>query len=253
MNFSDLIPPIFFKIQRKLCNKLGIGDVRIHPFNKIPLSITPKVIMDVGANIGDVALAALKSYPSTKIICFEPVANSFYTLSNRLKSYSERVTLINKALSDKSGECNINITSFHGSNSINPQSHFHSYINPGIREISKEKIQLAKLDEYIEKFNGQVVDILKLDVEGHELNVINGGKLFIKKYVDVIIIECSIMRDNSWENQSISEIFNSLNELGFRFINIFDIHYGNPRSGSNMLCVQFDCVFRRLSNLQKVE
>ena len=251
MNYIDFIPPIAIKIYKKLLLKFGIGDVRIHPFNELPKTITPMLIIDVGANIGDMTMAALRSFPNCKVICFEPVTESFSFLSNRLAAYSSRVTLIKKALSDENRITDINITSFHGANSIQKQSTFHLSANPSIFELKKESIELVKLDDYLEKFNNQKIDILKIDVEGHELNVLKGGAKFISKFVDVIIIECSIMRDESWENQSIAEIFKTLNDFGFRFINIFDVHHANLMVDPNMLCVQFDCVFRRLSSLQK--
>lgn len=251
MKYSDFIPPVFLKAFKKIIRYLGIGDVRIHPFNKLPSSLAPILIIDVGANVGDVTLAALRSFPDCKVICFEPVSNSYSLLSKRLVPFANRVTLIKKALSDKDDLSEINITSFHGANSIHKQSIYHSSANPSINELKKESIELVKLDNYLDKFDNQRVDVLKIDVEGHELNVLRGGAKFISQYVDTIIIECSIMRDESWENQSIAEIFKSLSDLGFRFINLFDVHYANLLADSNMMCVQFDCVFRRLSSLQK--
>jgi FkbM family methyltransferase len=251
MTYTDFLPPVLFKAYKKIIRHLGIGDTRIHPFNKLPTSLSPLLVIDVGANIGDVTLAALRSFPDCKVICFEPVLNSYNYLSNRLKPFANRVTLIKKALSDKDGLSEINITSFHGANSIHKQSIYHSSVNPSINELNKESIEIVRLDNYLDKFDNQRIDVLKIDVEGHELNVLRGGSKFISQYVDTIIIECSIMRDASWENQSIAEIFKSLSDLGFRFINLFDVHYANLLVDSNMMCVQFDCVFRRLSSLQK--
>ncbi len=251
MNLSDFTPPILKKILNKISRSLGIGDLRKGPFRQLPKEITPLLILDVGANIGDTALAALKSYPNCKVICFEPVAESYNKLLTRLKRFTGRATFIKKALSDSNGFCEINITSFHGANSIEKQSDFHRKSNPHVTEIKKETIEVVKLDDYINEFNNQKVDILKIDVEGHELKVLRGGIDFITQYVDTIIIECSMMRDQSWSEQSITEIFNLLNKTGFRLINIFDVHHSPGEVDPNLLCVQFDCVFRHISSLNK--
>jgi FkbM family methyltransferase len=45
-----------------------------------------------------------------------------------------------------------------------------------------EKICTTTLDIYMEKYDMESVDFLKMDIEGAEENVINGGKNFIKKF-----------------------------------------------------------------------
>jgi FkbM family methyltransferase len=215
------------------------------------LEIEARWILDVGANIGAVAEAALRSYPESHIICFEPVEATFEVLRNRLEPYSDRVTLINKALSDTNGTCEINITSFHGANSIEAQSQFHKDLNPHVVEVSKETIALVRLDDVADQLGDHEIDVMKIDVEGHELKVLKGGIEFIKNRVDTIIIEISLMRDESWEHQSVAEIFSFLNGLGFRLVNLFDFHHATPSRDTNLMCVQVDCVFRHISKLSR--
>jgi len=197
--------------------------------------------MDVGANVGDVAEAGLKSYPESKIICFEPVKNTFSILSTRLSIYSERSHLYNIALSDAEEKCEINITSSHGANSISPQAKFHKDLNPHVKEIGKETIQLVRLDDFYKQLPSQKIDILKIDVEGHEMKVLHGGVNFIKNNVDVVLIEVSFMRDNSLSEQSIFKIFSFFEEIGFSLLNILDLHHVED---GPMQIVQMDCVFR---------
>ena len=218
-----------------------------HPFDQVPKSIKARLILDVGANVGDVTVAALKSYPECHVICFEPVNSTFNILEKRLKPYAHRVTVYNEALSSISGNTEINITSFHGANSLSPQSSMHSALNPQVREIGKETISMVRLDDIARSFPNKTIDIMKIDVEGHELDVIVGGKSFIQNNVDTIIVEASLMRDLSWDdNQSILEVFQLLSEMGFRLINVYDLHYAK---NSSLMCVQMDCVFRHKSKL----
>lgn len=232
------IPPIIPMVLRKANQH--------HPFENLPKRMDVKWVLDVGANKGDIALAALKSYPGSKVICFEPVHSTFEMLKKNLAAYGDRTYLFEQALSDSNGEGEINLTSFHGANSVLPQSGFHKMLNPHIKESGKEKISLARLDDASFQFPTKEIDIMKIDVEGYELNVLRGGEAFIRDHVDTIIIEASFMRDQSWETQGAMQIFFELERLGFRLINIFDIY---KSENTEMMLAQMDCVFRHKSKL----
>ena len=249
IGINDFVPPIFYKTVSFLNRKLkqyNNGIIRLAPFNGIPKNVNVKWVLDVGANVGDVAVNALKSYPHSQVICFEPVQATYSILSARLEPYSNRVHIFQCALSDKNEAGEINITTFHGANSISPQAKFHQDCNPHVRELGREKIKLVKLDDFAVNFPSQKIDVLKIDVEGHELSVLKGGIQFISKNVDVIIIEIALMRDHSWNNQAVFDIFSLLNEAGFCLINVMDLHHAEDYE---MLLVQMDCVFRHKSQM----
>lgn len=250
MKYADFIPPIIFKIIQRTKKIFRVGDLRIHPFENIPETLVPSWILDVGANVGDVSEAALISYPQCRVICFEPVKTTFEVLQKRLAPYGDRAVLINEALSDENGTCEINITSFHGANYIALQSDFHKDLNPHVYEMGREVIKIARLDDIATTIGDQKIDVMKIDVEGHELNVLKGGMNFIRDRVDTIIIEISLMRDQSWEEQSVAKIFTLLDGLGFKLINLFDIHHVSNGGDKNLMCVQVDCVFRHKNNLK---
>jgi FkbM family methyltransferase len=247
---NELLPPIFYRITRYVKKRIfkykNITVIR-HPFDAIPKDIKVNWILDIGANRGDVAIAALESYPNSKIICFEPVKSTFEELNKNLQSFSGRTHFYNCALSVSNEEAEINITTSHGANSIEPQTAFHQECNPHVREVGKEKIHLVRLDDIAEKFPSQKFDIVKIDVEGHELNVLRGGKKFFSNNVDVIIIEISLMRDPSWNEQAVFDIFAFLKDAGFRLVNVMDLYYAEDKA---VQLAQMDCVFRHKSMLK---
>lgn len=246
---SDFIPPIIPKVVRflKTHSTHDSKRVRIHPFDSVPKALKVNWVLDVGANKGDVASAALESYPGCRVICFEPVDSTFEILKEHMASYGDRALFFKSALGDETGTAEINLTSFHGANSILPQSDFHKFFNPHVREIGKEKISIIRLDEVASEFPTDHIDIMKIDVEGFELNVLKGGAKFISTSVDTIIIEVALMRDINWNQQSILNLFNFLKDLGFCIINIVDLHYSDS---SDMMLVQMDCIFRHKSKLK---
>jgi FkbM family methyltransferase len=221
----------------------------VHPFDCMPKEINAQWILDVGANIGDVSIAALKSYHNSRVICFEPVKQTYKLLEQNLMPYSDRVVLFNQALSDENGFGEINLTTFNGANSILPQSKYHQFFNPHVRETGKEKITLVKLDDIAEKFPTQHIDIMKIDVEGYELNVLNGGCKFIRDHVDIIIVEIALMRDQSWNEQAFVDIFITLKSLEFSLINMIDLYHSDD---SCRMLVQMDCIFRKNKNIHTV-
>lgn len=223
----------------------------IGPFVWLPSNIKAKWIIDVGANEGHISLAALMSYPDSRLICFEPVKNQFLQLQKNLSRYKDRVIFYNIALSDQTGQADIKITNYHLANCLSPPSDFYKRMNPTIEVIGTEQVLLSRLDDISSEFPAQSIDILKIDVEGHELNVLNGGENFLRSHVDTILIEISFQRDYDWENQAFLDIFNKLRDLGFRLINIYDVYNakGLDSVSNNMLVTQIDCVFRHKRNL----
>jgi FkbM family methyltransferase len=246
---TEFVPPIIFRALNYVKRRwLAVRNqnVKSSPFNNLPNSFEAKWILDIGANVGDVAVAALTSYRESKVICFEPVQKTYDALSVRLGPYGDRVQLHKFALSNTTGTGEINITTFHGANSIETQANFHKECNPHVLEVGKEQIELVRLDDYSDRFPCERIDVMKIDVEGHELDVLKGGIQFISTRVDIIIIEVAMMRDNSWENQAVFEIFTVLNNAGFRLLNIMDLH---RTSDGSALLTQMDCVFRNKRNL----
>ena len=250
--FKEFIPPIVTRATSYLTRKFGKfykGNERTSPFNCVPADMKVRWVLDIGANVGDITVSALNSFSEARVICFEPVQSTFEILSNRLAPYSERVYLHNYALSDSTGEGEINITNFSGANSIMPQAKLHQNCNPHVRELSKESISLVRLDDISDKFPTCNIDIMKIDVEGFELNVLNGGRKFIAEHVDVIIIEISLMRDVAWEEQSVFDIFSIMKDAGFCLVNVFDVHHIEHKS---VMLAQMDCVFRHTRELNKL-
>lgn len=70
----------------------------------------------------------------------------------------------------------------------------------------KNKYTLATLDS----FQFDKIDLIKIDVEGHELNVIKSGEQTILKYKPVILFEC-------WDNES--EHWNGIPNTGIELMN----------------------------------
>jgi FkbM family methyltransferase len=146
--------------------------------NKILSSYDHPVIFDIGAWYGDSILYFSRKY-NAEVFAFEPLPEAFSVAAEnvRLNGLTETVHLQNMAISDG--------YSIQGSTSGNMLS------SAGIND---ETIRFAslRLDDLIASVNH--CELLKIDVEGFELNVLKGGKEFIKRFNPCIIVEVHSMK-----------------------------------------------------------
>ncbi len=135
-----------------------------------------KCVIDVGAYIGNHSVFFSKYFK--KVISFEP--NSFsYKLLELNTVTKKNIKIHNFGLSDK--------------NSIKD---FYSYdLNYGGSSIKKNKnLKYKKIKAKFVKFDNlkikQKADLIKIDVEGEELNVLKGMSKYLLKYKPIIAFEC---------------------------------------------------------------
>jgi FkbM family methyltransferase len=131
-------------------------------------------VIDIGANVGyyTVNLANLVGQKG-KVFAFEPDPINFSILEKNVHVNNfKNIILVNKSVSNK----------------LSPTTLFKHPSNPGGHSIIKpenvgEKITVntTTLDEYFKNFVGKI-DLIKIDVEGSEFNVIDGGLNFFKKF-----------------------------------------------------------------------
>ncbi|MCZ2225086.1 MAG: FkbM family methyltransferase, partial [Chitinophagales bacterium] len=77
------------------------------------------------------------------------------------------------------------------------------------------EIDVMRLDTFIEKNNISTIDLIKLDVETHEVEVLNGMGRYLNEFKPTFIIEVL----NSEIAQKLSAIFNG---MGYLYFNIDD-------------------------------
>ena len=113
-----------------------------------------------------------------------------------------------------------------------------------------EKISSTTLNQELpDELKNQTNNLIKLDVQGSELKVLEGLKDTINSF-EVIILEVSIHNYNK-DSPLFDKVMNYMNKKNYRLYDLFDLkRLGN----NNSFLVQFDCVFvRNNSKLFKVK
>jgi FkbM family methyltransferase len=133
------------------------------------------VVIDVGANIGAFTVPMAKIVGETgMVIAFEAAMINVSLLHTNLQQNSiTNVAIIPIAASDKIGEIE-----------VSKQDALHAYTRPDINE-GTFKVPCRTIDS----LNIQKCDFIKIDVDRHEIQVLNGAKETIKRCRPIIYVE----------------------------------------------------------------
>ncbi|MBP0628107.1 FkbM family methyltransferase [Cupriavidus sp. AcVe19-1a] len=181
------------------------------------------VFVDVGANIGMHTLAAAKAlHGQGQIIAFEPFEPTKKLLERSawLNGYANLVQVHHAAVSRASGKMNLYLGATSGHHSL---FHLDSVSGRQMSGPVEVEVPVVSLDEVVPA--SQRVDLLKIDVEGAELDVIEGGRELLASNKSIgLIVEFgpSHLRRT---NHSTVDWFNVFARLGFHYRVI------NPDSG----------------------
>lgn len=144
-----------------------------------------QVVFDIGANTGVYSLIAKTANPESRVYAFEPVARVYEKLvfNNALNDFD--IVCVKKALSNFDGRATIyDLPDYHVySVTVNENRH-QSASNAVPIEIDTER-----LSTFIEKHEIATIDLLKIDVETHEPQVLEGFQPYLERFRPTMLIE----------------------------------------------------------------
>jgi FkbM family methyltransferase len=141
------------------------------------------IFLDIGANIGWYTTLIAKTFPNSACHSFEPHPLIYSALSENVKVNNlNNVSINNIGLSDSPGTATLN--QFAG------LGHGHSSIEKVEKKVNNTfDIELTTLDSYIKENDIKNIDLIKIDVEGAELDVLRGSTSMMTKNQPVWVIE----------------------------------------------------------------
>ena len=163
---------------------LGIkNEQSISNIGKISNIDEKKTIIDIGANIGSVSLPLAKMFKNSKIISIEPTVYAFTKLKKNINlnpNLKKRINLQNIFISNK----NKTIKEVHSSWNFSDNYKKHKV---HLGTLKKTSLKTKKLDDICSKIKN--IEFIKIDVDGHELDVLKSGKKTINKHKPFIYFE----------------------------------------------------------------
>lgn len=141
------------------------------------------VVMDIGANIGDLTVVMAQILDgSGKIYAFEP-QREYLNILKKTSSINQinNLEIYSIGLSDQT------YSKISYSDGITASLHWTQLTKPK----SSQVIKLTTLDQFVLKHHLNRLDFLKIDVDGHEPAILKGGLNSIKKFKPTILLEVS--------------------------------------------------------------
>jgi len=157
------------------------------------------MIFDVGANVGQSALEFAKSFPEAAIHSFEPFAANFNELVHNTRD-TVAIRSHKLALTDRNGSMDVLVDKVANSewNSITEKRQVEMKSSS---DFTKESVSLSRGDSFCEVRGISGIDVLKIDTEGHDLEVIRGFEgMFEKEKILSVIVEVGFLEDQTHGN-----------------------------------------------------
>jgi FkbM family methyltransferase len=206
-------------ILRRILHKTGFD---IHRFKPGPdklfwlKEMGIETILDIGANTGQFAIEIREILPKAFIYSFEPLQDCYHKLLHNMKD-DKRFKAFNFALGNKNEKTTINRSSYSLSSSLLEMADSHKRFFPHTKDTWPEEISVKRLDD-IEGLNRANVPkeiLIKIDTQGFEKEVINGGIKFLQN-TKIMIVETSYIP--LYKDQPLfADIYLLLNKLGFSY------------------------------------
>lgn len=195
-------------IRRKIQYSLGftknysIGDIKLETYRLsqgdwseeseteflLKNAINADVFIDIGACVGVYSVAVAKKNPECKVYAFEPDLENLKWINASSQLNNVKVETKKYAIGNKNGEIvfysNKNARGIH---TVNKESLQES--NNEQSQICSTKVEMRKLDYLIKEKEIECPDLIKIDVEGAELEVLKGARNIIETSRPKILIE----------------------------------------------------------------
>ncbi len=170
------------------------------------------VFWDIGANVGVYSLYA--GFNGNQVLAFEPSASNFYLLSKNIEmnNLADNVLAYCMALNDSTKLDKLYMKNTDLGGSLNAFGESLDWQGKSFSSVFEQSVIGYSIDEFIEMFEPQIPNHIKIDVDGNEDKVIHGAlKILSNTQLKSILIELNTERKEYCES-----IIDILEKIGFR-------------------------------------
>ncbi len=149
---------------------------------------SPRVIFDVGANVGQTAIRLASLFPTADIYAFEPVRDTYVHLAHNTR-FNPHIKPQNCAMGAKDGTAKMKIAA---------DSTWNRIVNgePENATSTLEEVALRSVDPFCQDQGIEHIELLKTDCEGFDMEVLKGaGGMLGEQKIDCIYCEVNFRRD----------------------------------------------------------
>ncbi len=196
-----------------------------HPWMEALARHAPKhetmIIVDGGAFDGRTSLQFLQRFPNSQVHAFEPIAESRELCENNLRNVS--ATVHPQALSAQTGSVTMHINSEKMACSALPAGAEADRFNSAMKLEACRVVPSVRLDDWAQRLGIERIDILKLDLQGYELEALRGAEKLLARGIACIYLEVNFTA--AYEGApTLTDIDLFLRERGYRIHNFYNQH-----------------------------
>lgn len=159
------------------------------PEYRVPISLKPSVILDLGANIGAASILFARKFPSARIYAFEPLPENFELLAHNVASFAN-VTAIPFGLGSRTEQRSyyrsIVPTNLAGGGFYSDGGRAFAQRGPRAGVVSLNVLGAA---DAMERYGIDRTDLIKIDTEGAEYDILTNLPQRLLDTVQVIVGE----------------------------------------------------------------
>jgi FkbM family methyltransferase len=196
-----------------------------------------RTVVDIGANRGQFALAARRRWPAAGVISFEPLPKPA-AMFRRVFKRDSGVVLHEAAIGPRDELGTMHVSRRDDSSSLLAISPLQGKIFPGTQEVGTVRVKVAPLAVFVDEDHLLEPALLKIDVQGYELEVLRGCEPLLPKF-ERVYCECSFIELYKGQNLA-GAVIGWLADRGYALTGVFNVVYdGDGRA------VQADFLFER--------
>lgn len=190
---------------------------------------SPSTIFDVGANVGDITEMYNTIFPDCTIHCFEPIPGTFERLKQR-HAKQQNIMYHQFAVGDCEDTVSIYETSSSGNSSVSkPTSYVRDSLDENmadsVRIVDTHLVSQITLDSFCTRNQIPHIDILKMDIQGSELNALKGASKLLDAQ-NIRMIYCEVLFSDLYEDQCyFHELMSFLHDKKYRIFDIVTMAY----------------------------
>ena len=196
-----------FKYKRAVKEKLGVPSLHWSLENLLKKNFNPASVLDIGAYEGYWTLDLLEVFPSAKVLMVEAQSNKTAFLEKVKKEHpgvEYSISLLSSVDGAEKLFCE-NETASHVTEV--PEKDFPCYA-----------IRTRSLDRLLQEIEFPLPGLLKLDVQGHELEVLKGASVALA-HAEICLLEITLF-DIGGESPLLLEMLNFMDAKGFQAYDI---------------------------------
>jgi FkbM family methyltransferase len=171
---------------------------------------TPNCVFDIGANMGQTVVQIRKVWPTVRVLAFEPISTTFAVLEANTAGDTalERHRL---AFGSRAGRAKMLAVPRNTMNRIVTRP----------EEGPTEEVEIVTGDAFCAAHGIDRLDVLKIDTEGHDLDVLTGFRnMLAERRITYVEAECAVAPDNAM-HVPFSRIADFMFSFGYGLFNLY--------------------------------